>query len=419
MKAFYARAILSSDFSTALSDRAVLVEGDKIKGVVKKENAKEYTNELYDLGNSLMIPGFANTHSHVAMSVLRGIRDGARLREWLNKVWEIEARLRQEVLFYANIVGLYEMVSSGVTAVLDFYDVWPFVEALSVTGMPVRAFAGLAFMDKVEYMKEESWRRVKLIKDYEKKLSESGVGLFLSPHSLYSNTLDMLMELGRIDYGMFQMHFLETEDEEAEIIKNLGMGPVDALRLSGLMDKQRLILAHAVYAGRYINDIKRENVFVSSCPISNARLYSGIAPVSEMALNGVNVSVGTDGAGSSDTLDMLDQIRALIYLNRGFAKRLRLDASEALFMASRNGYRALNLNGGEIKEGALADFFTVDLDLAMPYLELPGLVYQANRFLVKDVVVGGRFIKMDHKISFVDQFIKSKERLMDFMGGIA
>jgi len=398
-----------------ISDPYLLVDGEKIVYAGQFKENLEY-DEIYDLGNSIILPSFANTHSHVGMTLMRGIGEQDNLQNWLEKIWKIEGRLNHEDLVIGDIVGIGEMLESGITSFLDFYDIKPMVDALIRLNFPIRAKLGLSFMDKVEYMKDESWKRIKQIDDYSKFLSKYGIEMILSPHSLYSVSRELLMEISRISGYKVQIHLAETLKEREEIKKMYGLNPVQLLKSVGLLRKG-LIAAHAVHlSDDEISQLAEAGVNVSHCPVSNSRLGSGIAKISKMQELGINVSLGTDGAGSSETLDMFEEMKLAIMLSRASNMSTEMNARKALKMATLNGHKALGIQGGFLREGMLADFITVDLNRIKPSWDLvSSIIYQGSRDAVKDVLVGGRLIKENHRLSFEDVFYEYKLKLADFM----
>ncbi|NAY82100.1 MAG: amidohydrolase family protein [Thaumarchaeota archaeon] len=413
---FKGKYLLIDYLSEPLKDFSILVEDKKIIKIGKTDELRSEAEEVYDLGNVLVAPSFANTHSHVGMVALRGIGENKTLYDWLKEVWKIESKLDYELLYYANVLGLGEMISSGVTAVLDFYDIPPMVRAVKAIGLPVKVKLGLAFMDKVPYMEEESWKRLKNIKNISAELFNEGFEVFISPHSLYAVSEEMLKELFSINGFKYQMHFAENKEELAEIKKVYNSSPVEILEKIGAI-KKWLILAHAVHLEvNELSKLSRNNIFVSHCPFSNSRLASGIAKISEMKRYGIQVSIGTDGAGSSETLNIFNEIRLATLLSRASTMSVNISIKEAMQMASLYGHIALGLNSGEIKPGKNADFITYDLNKIYPSWDLvASLGYQGGPEIVKDVVSDGSFLKKDGKLLFYDLYKESLIKVYEFI----
>lgn len=400
-----------------ISNPALLAEDGKIiyAGPFKKE--VDY-DEVYDLGESIILPSFANTHSHVAMTLMRGIGEQDDLHSWLEKVWKIESKLKHEQLVTGNIVGIGEMLDSGITSFLDFYDIKPMVDALIKLDFPVRAKLALSFLDTVEYMKEESWKRIRNVDSYASSLAQYGIEMVLSPHSLYAVSKDLLVEIAKVRGYKVQIHLSETLEESVQIKRMTGLSPVQYLDFVGLL-RRGLIAAHAVHlSDEEISQIAAAGVNVAHCPASNARLGSGIAKISKMEDLNVNVSLGTDGAGSSETLDMFNEMKLAIMLSRAGNADTKINARNALKMATVNGHKALGIPAGYLKPEMLADFITVDLAKIKPSWDIvSSIVYQGGPEAVKDVIVGGKIVKENHHLIFEDVFEDYKLKLEDFMRG--
>ncbi len=398
-----------------ISDPALLVDNDKIVYAGSFKKGLEH-DEIYDLGNSIILPSFANTHSHVAMTLMRGIGEHDNLQAWLEKIWNIEGKLKHEDLVIGDVVGIGEMLESGITSFLDFYDIKPMVDALVKLNFPIRAKLGLSFLDTVEYMKEESWKRVQQVDEHAKFLSKYGIEMVLSPHSLYAVSRELLAEISKISGYKIQIHLSETLKEREEIRKMYGLSPVQYLNSVGLLRKG-LIAAHAIHLNDdEILQMANAGINVSHCPVSNSRLGSGIAKINKMQELGINVSLGTDGAGSSETLDMFEEMKLAIMLSRASNMSTEMNARKALKMATLNGHEALGIKGGFLEAGMLADFITVDLEKIKPSWDLiSSIIYQGGKEAVKDVSVGGRLIKENHRLIFEDVLQDYKLKLIDFM----
>ncbi|MGC9208365.1 MAG: amidohydrolase family protein [Nitrososphaeria archaeon] len=412
---FKGRYILKDYLEEPIENEGILVNDGVIVDVGDFQRLKKETDEVVDLGDVIVAPSFANTHSHIAMVVLRGIGEGKKLHDWLEQVWGIEAKLDYELLFYANIVGIGELVSSGVTSFLDFYDVPPMLRALREIDGPLNARLGLAFMDKVPYMKEESWRRLKSLSQIRDDVRSQGYDLFVSPHSLYSVSEELLRELFRLEGYKYQIHFAENPEEVAEIKSIYNRDPVDVLIHLGALDKW-IILAHSVMVPpEKLNELARPNVYISHCPVSNARLGSGVAPLLEMVRRGVNVTIGTDGAGSSETLDIFEEIRLANFMMRAVTGEI-MSIKAIMKMASYGGHVALGVQAGKLLPGMNADFITYDLRKLYPSWDVvSSLAYQGRPEVVKDVVVKGRFIKKDGSLVFNELYKKALDRIIGFI----
>lgn len=348
--------------------------------------------ELIDLGNKLIMPGFVNAHAHVAMVLMKGLGDGLPLSSWLERMWTVEEKLDRNALEKASLYGLVEMVSSGITSFMDFYNIPPMVQALK--RIRLRAVLTLAFMDKVEYMEDESWRRVKEVDKYIKMVREVGASLAIGPHAPYTCSIEMLKEVGRLSkkYGLrIHTHLAETMGEVLRVKKEHGKRPLALLTEAGLVN-ERLVAAHGIYLNMAeMAELGKARATIVHCPRSNSRLGSGIAKVGQLMKYGVNVALGTDGPASSEDFDMLEEARLALYMRRARERRPNsVSAVDVLRMASVNGAKALGLKAGLLKPGRFADFVVFNLDRIGPSWDvITSAFYSLGRFDVEEVYIGG------------------------------
>ena len=399
--AFFAKFLLPEARGAWVEDAALLVEDGVVVYAGPKEGADTSGFDVVDLGNVAVIPGFVNAHAHLAMSLLRGYGDGLPLHDWLQRVWEVEARMDEEVIYYGDLLGLAEQVRSGITSFVDFYNVEPMLRALRDSGLRSRAVLTLAFMDRVEYMAEESWRRLRRIDEYVSMVREWGGGrlhLALGPHAPYSCSRELLEELAGASARLglrVHTHLSETKEDVAKVKEEFGMTPVAYLESLGLLN-ERLIAAHGVHlTDEEISLMGRRGASVVHCPRSNSRLGAGVARVREMVEAGVNVALGTDGPASSDSLDAFEEMRLMVYLQRTRAgDPSAVSAADALHAMTLGSARAAGLpDVGALRPGFRADFVALDLgsiNMRPAWNLTTNIVMSAGPANVRHVYVEGR-----------------------------
>ncbi len=361
--------------------------------------------ELIDLGDRLIMPGFVNAHTHAAMVLMRGLGDGLPLRSWLERMWAVEERLDERALELASLYGLVEMASSGVTAFMDFYNVPPMVQALKKVRL--RAVLTLAFMDRVQYMEDVSWRRVREVDRYIKMAEEVGAKLAIGPHAPYTCSIEMMKELGRLSekYGLIiHTHLAETLYEVLQAKREYGRRPLALLKEAGLLN-DRLVAAHGIYLDDLeMAELGRAGATVVHCPRSNSRLGSGTARVGRLMKHRVNVALGTDGPASSEDFDMLEEARLALYLRRARERRPgSTSITDVLGMASENGAKAMGLKAGRLEPGWAADFVVFNLDKVGPSWDfMTSAFYSLGRCDVEEVYVGGERVYYAGEVPGVD-----------------
>ncbi|HEU16758.1 MAG TPA: amidohydrolase [Nitrososphaeria archaeon] len=399
--AFLAKFVLPEARGSWIKDAALLVEDGIIMHVGPREGLDMQGFEKVDLGNVAVIPGFVNAHAHVAMSLLRGYGDGLPLHAWLERIWRIEARMDQEVIYHGSLLGVAEQVRSGITSFVDFYNVEPMLRALRYLDLHVRAVLTLAFMDRVEYMVEESWRRLRSIGEYASMVREWDGGrldLALGPHAPYSCSPEMLRDLAEASAKLklrVHTHLSETEEDVAKVREESGMTPAAYLETLGLLN-ERLIAAHGVHlTDDEISLMGKRGASVVHCPRSNSRLGTGVARIREMMDAGVNVALGTDGPASSDSLDAFEEMRLMVYLQRArLGSPSAIGASDALHAMTLGSARAAGLDDvGALRPGLRADFVALDLGSIhmRPAWDLTtNVVMSAGRADVRYVYIEGK-----------------------------
>lgn len=359
------RNVVVWDAASAKARKCDLVtEGDRISAVLPMGSA--VADSVFDgAGRTAIIPGFINTHTHIAMSILRGLGEDLPLMDWLQqKIWPVENRLTAEIVSTATQIGMMEMLSTGTTSFIDMYFfTQEVIEAALGAGMRCNVTRAVAGEERGEAMLRES---LKIADEYDgvKGLVKVSVG----PHAVYTVKNDLMRKC--VDAALerklnIHFHLLETNFERDYFKNVVGLEPQDYLEKFGFMDAVHLLLAHCVLVGDdEAGFYAKPNITVAHNPKSNLKLASGVANVPEMLSCGVNVSLGTDGAASNNRLDLWDEMRFAALLHKGVKKDPTVvDACEALKMATLNGAAALGFDDlGLLKEGYLADMTLIDLD---------------------------------------------------------
>lgn len=349
----------------------------------------------------IVMPGLINTHTHVAMALLRGISDDVPLMEWLEQhIWPIEGKMGyQEVLDGAKL-GILEMLMGGTTTFVDMY---PYEEAVAeaAESAGVRALVSPCPMDfRMEHF-ENDWRQV------QKRFSHSRlVTMWMGPHAIYTlsgqhlqRSISLSKELGVGSH----IHLSETQTENDNCMAQHGMSPTEFLEKEGLFSTKTLAAHCVVMSDHDIEILAKNGVSVAHNPQSNMKLASGIAPVKKMIDAGINVSIGTDGASSNNDLDMWEEMRTASLLQKvSTLDPCAIPAYTALKMATVNGAKAIGREGelGEIRTGALADILLIDIEKPhlYPHTNLVSeLVYSTHASDVDTVIVNGRIVVRNRK----------------------
>ncbi len=354
-----------------------------------------------DASGKVVMPGLINTHTHVAMALLRGISDDVPLMEWLEQhIWPIEGKMGYQEVYDGARLGILEMLMGGTTTFVDMY---PYEEAIAeaAESAGIRAVVSPCPMDfRMEHF-ENDWRQVK------KRFSGSRlVTMWMGPHAVYTlsgehlqRSISLSKELGVGSH----VHLAETQTEQDNCMAQHGMSPTEYLEKEGMFSTKTLAAHCVVMSDHDIEILTRHGVSVAHNPQSNMKLASGIAPVRKMLDAGINVAIGTDGASSNNDLDMWEEMRTASLLQKvSTMDPCAIPAYTALQMATVNGAKAIGREGelGILAAGAFADILLVDIEKAHLYPHtnlISELVYSTHASDVDTVIVNGKIVVRNRK----------------------
>ncbi|CAB3287077.1 5'-deoxyadenosine deaminase [Methanocaldococcus lauensis] len=389
----------------------ILIEGNKIKKIGEVKNDEIEDVEIIDGKKKIAISGLINTHTHIPMTLFRGVADDLPLMEWLNNyIWPMEAKLNEKIVYWGTLLGCIEMIKSGTTTFNDMYFYLEGIaKAVDESGMRAVLAYGMIDLFDEERREKELKNAEKYIK-YINKLNNSRIIPALGPHAPYTCSKELLMkvnELAKKYNVMIHIHMNETLDEIKTVKEKTGMEPFIYLNSFGFFDDVNVVAAHCVHlTDEEIRIIKEKNINVSHNPISNLKLASGIAPITKLLKEGINVTLGTDGCGSNNNLNLFEEIKITAILHKGVNLNPTVIKAETAFnFATKNGAKALNIKAGEIKEGYLADIVLINMDKPFLYPKeniMSHLVYAFNGF-VDDVIIDGIIVMREGKILTVDE----------------
>lgn len=371
------------------------------------------TGEIIDASGCLVMPGLVNTHSHLAMTLLRGIADDIPLKQWLeDHIWPAERRLMTaEVVRLGTRLAAAEQLLAGVTTTTDMYFFGAdAAEVLSEVGQ--RAVVTEALIDHPTPScptPEDALAR-------QRELITSLVGHPLltasvaahAPYSVSAANLVLEAELAEEHGVPFQIHLSETRWEVQKLLEEKGMSPVAYLAGLGALS-ERTLAAHCVHLSpEDIALLAEFEVKVAHNPVSNLKLASGVAPIPALLDAGVTVGLGTDGAASNNTLDLIRDAQLAALLHKGSSgDPTVLPARTVLDMITASGARALGLEQrvGTLTPGLEADLICLSLDgpHAVPvYDPYSHLACAARASDVRHVLIRGRVVVRDRALQTID-----------------
>ena len=349
--------------------------------------------KVVDASGTALLPSLYNTHTHAAMTLLRGYADDLPLKQWLEDyVWPYEDKLTPGDIRSGSELACREMLSGGTCFFNDMYfDIEETIDEVVRSGM--RAAIGITVMEN--HTKAQEAQKLDFVKNW---VDPSGgrIQLVMAPHAIYTVGTDKLRRTAAFarKHGLrLHIHLAETRREVEDCIREYGTTPVRYLDKIGFLGPD-VIAAHCVYVDEQEwKLLARRGVTVAHCPCSNMKLGSGRFPY-ELALDsGCRITLGTDGASSNNNLDMLEEMKFAALLAKVEGNPVLLKAEEVFAWGTKNAARAFGIDAGEIKAGGLADAMLVDLNeprMKPCHHLISNLVYSADSSCISRVFCGGR-----------------------------
>ncbi len=402
-------------------DGAIAIRGSRIAAVGSSADitARFAADTTLDCRNQYILPGLINAHTHVPMTLLRGLADDLRLDVWLMGYMMPTERefVNPDFCRLGTTLACAEMIRSGVTCFADMYYYEADVAQATVeAGM--RGVLGQTILkfpapdaDTYEFSLEYAVQFIKAWRDHEL------ITPAIAPHAVYSTTEEILRECAQLAAAYdvpILIHIAETRLEVDDHLRHFGVTVVPWVQSVGLLEV-KVLAAHCVHinAGemRLLHD---HQTTVAHCPTSNLKLAAGIAPVAQMLEHGLTVGIGTDGPASNNDLDMFEEVRLAAILAKTAANDpTALPARQALLMATRQGAEAVFLGDvtGSLEVGKAADVIVVD---ARPVHNIPQfrrdpnavysqIVYASKSSDVRHVLCNGRWLMRDRRLLTIDE----------------
>jgi 5-methylthioadenosine/S-adenosylhomocysteine deaminase len=380
-------------------------------------------DETLDAAGGLLVPPLVNGHTHAAMTLFRGYGGDLPLMRWLQeKVWPLEAKLDDEDVYWGTRLACLEMIRSGTARFWDMY--WhPQASARAVEDAGLRATIGGPLLDldgETERMQEQALRDLGELERFGPLIDRA-----IAPHAIYSVSERLLRWTAEAaaEHGVaVHIHLSETEREVRDCLEAHGERPARYLDRLGLLG-EHTVLAHGVWLDDgELELIAERGATVVTNPVANMKLaVGGVFPYPAARRAGVAVGLGTDGAGSNDSLDLLADLKAFALIQRHAAgDPTVLPAAEALGVAT--GARAPRLSGGgrSLEVGAPADFLLLRGDapeLCVGSLDAD-LVYAAAGSVVDATVVAGRVLMRGGEVEGGEEVVaRAAERAQRLIDG--
>ena len=356
MKTLLIKNVLLKDRKTD-----ILVADGRFKSLCAPEGTR--ADETLDAEGTAILPPFYNTHTHAAMSLLRGYADDMPLQKWLQDyIWPYENKMTAQDIREGSRLAVREMIKTGTVFFSDMYfEIDQTIAVVQEFG--IRAAIGVTFVDS--HSKSQQADKLDMLRHW---VDPSGglITLTVAPHAIYTVSPDLLVKCADTARSLglkLHIHLSETRQEVEDCLRAHGTTPVRYLDSLGFLGPD-VIAAHVVHVDEEEAAIlASRGVTIAHCPCSNMKLASGIFPYKLLHEAGCRITLGTDGDSSNNNLDMREEMKfAALLAKVSSGDPEVLPAAEALEMATRSGAEAFGLDAGVIREGALADALLVRLD---------------------------------------------------------
>lgn len=386
----------------------VLVEDKIISKIAKDINDNEA--QVIDASNTVLMPGFKNAHTHSAMVFSRSSSDNLTLWDWLsNCIFPMEEQFIENDVYSMSKVAFLEYLTSGITACYDMY-YFPHEIARAAKDIGFKAVI-LAAPPADRVTAEEIKNTFVEIRNLDKDLIDMRLGV----HAEYTTPNERLAAIKEMcdEFKMpFSTHASETFNEVNGCKeRHNGLTPTELFDSLGLFKYGGVLFHNVVLTENDIKIMKDRGIYAVTCPGSNSKLASGIAPISDLVKAGIDVCIGTDGAGSNNCLDMFKEMHLLYSLAKIKENdATALNAFDILKMATVNGAKALGLNDAlYIEEGAKADLMLIDL--LKPNMQpinnlVSNIVYSGSKDNIKLTMINGKILYQDGKFNINEDLVE-------------
>ena len=393
-------SILLKDVILDGSTVSIRLDKDGISAVAPQLPALPEDTEVFSGESSFaVLPPFYNTHTHAAMTLLRGFAEDMELFDWLsNHIWPAEALLTEEDVYAGSKLAVAEMIRSGTVWFNDSY--WhPEATLRAVREAGMRAHLGILYLDGVVSDPETA----------NEKLLAAAQGAELvkichMPHAIYTvntPTLQKIAAMMERDGRQLHIHVAETAKEVDDCIKAHGKTPVEYLDSLGLIS-DRAMLAHCVHLTDHDREIiAKRGAYIAHNPVSNLKLCSGMFDFEAAKAAGCKITIGTDGCSSNNNLSMLDEMKCAALTAKTVSGVPTAGKTADIFRAaSAAGAEFAGVNIGEIAPGRAADLLLIDLQkpvLSAGHDLIADMVYAAGPEVIDSVICAGKFL-MKHGV---------------------
>lgn len=391
--------VLDKDFNIVKTD--IFVKDEKIIAI---GSCNETPDEIYNLDGNLLMPAFKNAHTHSAMTFGRSLADDVPLQSWLNNViFPKEAKLTGQDIYDLSSLSILEYLTSGISACFDMY---------YHPDMMAKASIDIGFRTVMTSGLNNFCESLKSVEDYYNKFNSYNdlISYKLGFHAEYTTSKELIKgisELAEKYHAPVFVHSSETETEVKECINRYGKSPTKFFNEMGLFN-----YGGGAYHSVWVDDedleiYKEKNIYAVINACSNAKLASGIAPVSKMINKGINLAIGTDGPASNNALDMFREMYMIVAMQKLQDKdAASTDAIEILKAATIGSAHCMGLNDCDVIDiNKKADLIVIDLH--RPNMQpinnvLKNIVYSGSKDIVKMTMINGKILYENGEFKNID-----------------
>ncbi len=395
---------------------AIAIDKGKIVSIGATEEIENNYNgdKIIDASSKIVMPGFINGHSHIAMSFFRGYADDLLLQSWLeDHIWPAEEKfVKAQFVYDSSFYACAELIKNGITMINDMY-FYSKETARAATKAGMRAILGEGILDfPMAFHKTPESMINYALEGHEEFKDNELIDFAMMPHSIYTCSKENLIraaEEARAHKMLIHTHLSEARKEVVDCMKEYGVRPVQHLDSIGFLGND-VSLAHGVWIDEQEQRLLAEKeVGVNICTECNLKLSSGFAPIKGYKNNGVTISLATDGVASNNNLSILDEMDMTAKVHKAINNDPTfLPAEEVVRMVTIEAAKIFNQEDelGSLEVGKKADIILLErnkLENMPMYNVYSHLVYTMHSESVKDVIINGRLLMRDRKLVEINE----------------
>lgn len=403
-------AVVPNETKNVIEKKSIYIQGDIIASVEKEPEGFQ-ADKIINGEDKMVIPGLINAHTHSYMSLFRNVADDLAFSDWLfGTIDPLEGKLLPEDAYWGAQLSILEMMRSGTTCFNDMQmHINQTTRAVAETGMRAVISRGLIGTGNDQAGSSRLSEAFEEMSNYKKN---DMITFMLGPHAPYTcddKYLRIVVEEAKKHKLGIHIHLSESRTEIENMRREHNCTPIEFAYKAGVFDVPT-VAAHCVYATENDMEIMKEKeVSIVTNPASNMKLGNGFAPVPLMLEKGLNVSLGTDGAASNNSLNLFHEVNFLTLIHKGVKETAQcISAQDGFKIATENGAKALGMVDkiGKIKEGMKADLAILNLNspsLAPRNNLVAGMCYSANGSEVETVIINGKITMENRKMLTMDE----------------